>query len=427
MEKTNNIDTIIVGGGQSGLSVSYFLKKEGIDHIILEKADKPAFAWREQRWDSFTFVTPNSMISLPGVSYKDFNLHPDEFLPKDDILKYFEAYVELNKPPIQFNIEVKEISKFDSKWVVKTSNGDYTAQNVVIATGFFQTPKKLDMMDSINPAILQLHSSEYKNVKSVREGNVLVVGSGQSGMQIAEELYKSGKKVFLAIGNTKRIPRSYRGKDLTYWMKDLKMYDKTVDQLEDLSERLVGNAHVSGANGGHTVNLHQYAKDGVILLAKINRSNDFKIYFDNNLHQLLTNADSLEKKILPGIDKIIEKNNLDAPEEELEVLDDGFNQEIVEELNLKESNINTIIWATGYTRDYSLIKTEKKIIDEMGFPIQKRGVSVEDGLFFIGTVWLYKIGSSLLYGVGEDAEYLVNQIKNKRKIPEIISTIRTTS
>jgi putative flavoprotein involved in K+ transport len=297
--------------------------------------------------------------------------------------------------------------------LVKTSNGDYIAENVVIATGFFQTPKKLDIMDSINPAILQLHSSEYKNIKSVREGNVLVVGSGQSGMQIAEELYKSGKKVFLAIGNTARIPRSYRGKDLTRWMIKLKMFDKTVDEMDDLSERLVSNAHVSGANGGHTLNLHKYAKDGVILLAKINRTNDFKIYFDNNLHQLLTNVDSMEKKILPAIDKKIEESNLDAPEEELEVFTDGFNQKIVEELDLKESNINTIIWATGYARDYSFIKTDKKIIDEMGFPIQKRGITYEDGLFFIGTVWLYTSKSSLLYGVGEDAEYLVHHILNR--------------
>ncbi len=412
MEKINKINTIIIGGGQSGLSVSYFLKKEGIDHIILEKADKPASSWRGQRWDSFTFVTPSSMIDLPGVTYKDFNFHPDEFLPKEDILKYFEDYIEMNKFPIEFNIEVTEISKFDSKWKVKTSNGDYIAHNVVIATGFFQAPKKLDIMDSINPVILQLHSSEYKNVKSVKEGNVLVVGSGQSGMQIAEELYKSGKKVFLAIGNTSRIPRSYRGKDLTYWIIKLKMYDKTVDELDDLSERLVGNAHVSGTNGGHTLNLHKYAKDGVILLAKINRSNNFKLYFDKNLHQLLTKADSMEKKMLATIDKLIEKNNLDLPEEELEVLTDGFNQEIVEELDLKESNINTIIWATGYTRDYSLIKTDKKIIDEMGFPIQKRGVTEENGLFFIGTVWLYTSKSSLLYGVGEDAEYLVSYLLN---------------
>ncbi|MFX1448909.1 MAG: flavin-containing monooxygenase [Promethearchaeota archaeon] len=427
MEEINKINTIIVGGGQSGLSVSYFLKKEGIDHIIFEKAEKPAFAWREQRWDSFTFVTPNNMISLPGVSYKDFNFPPDEFLPKEDIIKYFEEYVEINKFPIQYNVEVTEISKFDSKWVVKTSNGDYIAQNVVIATGFFQTPKKLEIMDSINPAILQLHSSEYKNLKSVREGNVLVVGSGQSGMQIAEELYKSGKKVFLAIGKTQRIPRSYRGKDLTYWGIKLKMYDKTVDELEDLSERLVSNAHVSGTNGGHTLNLHKYAKDGVILLARIKRSNDFKIYLDNNLHQLLTNADDLEKELLPIIDKAIEENNLDAPEEELDVLNDGFNQEIIEELDLRESNINTIIWATGYTRDYSFIKTNKKIIDEMGFPIQKRGVTEENGLFFIGTVWLYKMASSLLYGVGEDAEYLVKQIKNKEEIPPITNTISNTS
>ncbi|MFX1455530.1 MAG: flavin-containing monooxygenase [Promethearchaeota archaeon] len=418
MEKLNQINTIIVGGGQSGLSVSYFLKKEGIDHIILEKADKPAFAWREKKWDSFTFVTPNNMINLPGGTFEDFNFPPDEFLLKEDIIRYFEDYIKINKFPIQFNVEVTEISKFDSKWVVKTSNGDYIAQNVVIATGFFQTPKKLDFMDSINPSILQLHSSEYKNIKSVREGNVLVVGSGQSGMQIAEELYKSGKKVFLAIGKTPRIPRSYRGKDLTYWGIKLKMYDKTVDELDDLSERLASNPHVSGANGGHTINLHKFSKDGVILLAKINRSNDFKIYFDKNLHQLLTSADSLEKELLPAIDNIIEEHNLDAPEEELEVLNDGFNQEIVEEIDLKESDINTIIWATGYSRDYSFIKTEKKIIDEMGFPIQKRGVTKEKGIFFIGSVWLYKIGSSLLYGVGEDAKYLVKQICSSNNSPQ---------
>ncbi|MHA2227459.1 MAG: flavin-containing monooxygenase [Candidatus Hodarchaeales archaeon] len=407
------INTIIIGGGQSGLSVGYFLKKEGIDHIILEKAEQPAFAWREKKWDSFTLLTPNSMNNLPGVTYKEFNFPPDEFLPKDKIIKYFEDYIEMNNLPIQFNIEVTEISRFDSKWAIKTSNGEYIAQNVVIATGFFQTPKKADIMDSIDQGILQLHSTEYKNLNSVKEGSVLVVGSGQSGMQIAEELYQSGKKVFLAIGSTARIPRSYRGKDLVYWLRDLKMFDKTVDKLENLSERLIGNPHVSGVNGGHTVSLHKYAKDGVILLAKINASNGFILHFDKNLHQLLSKADSLEKEILPAIDKLIERNNLDAPEEEIEVLYDGFNQEIIEELNLKDSNINTIIWATGYNRDYSLIKTDKNIIDEMGFPIQKRGVTEEDGLFFIGTVWLYKNKSSLLGGVGEDAEYLVTQIKSR--------------
>jgi putative flavoprotein involved in K+ transport len=409
----NEINTIIIGGGQSGLSVGYFLKKEGIDHLILEKAEQPAHAWREKKWDSFTLLTPNSMNNLPGVTYKEFNFPPDEFLPKNEIVKYFEDYIKINKFPIQFNTEVNEISKADSKWVIKTSNGDYIAQNVIIATGFFQTLKKTDIMDSINQGILQLHSTEYKNVSSVREGSVLVVGSGQSGMQIAEELYLSGKKVFLSIGSTARIPRSYRGKDLVYWLRDLKLFDKTVDKLDSLSERLIGNPHVSGVNGGHTVSLHQYAKDGVILLAKINRSNDVKLFFDSNLHQLLTKADSLEKELLPAIDKLIERNNLDAPEEEIEVLNDGFKQNIIEELDLKESNINTIIWATGYNRDYSLIKTDKKIIDEMGFPIQKRGVTEEDGLFFIGTVWLYKNSSSLLGGVGEDAEYLVTQIKNR--------------
>ncbi|MHA2216676.1 MAG: NAD(P)-binding domain-containing protein, partial [Candidatus Hodarchaeales archaeon] len=372
-----------------------------------------AFAWREKKWDSFTLLTPNSMNNLPGVTYKEFNFPPDEFLPKDEIVKYFEDYIEMNKLSIQFNKEVTEISRFDSKWVIKTSNGEYIAQNVVIATGFFQTPKKTDIMDSIDQGILQLHSTEYKNLDSVKEGSVLVVGSGQSGMQIAEELYQSGKKVFLAIGSTARIPRSYRGKDLVYWLRDLKMFDKTVDKLENSSERLIGNPHVSGVNGGHTVNLHKYAKDGVILLAKINQSNGFTLHFDKNLYQLLSKADSLEKEILPAIDKLIERNNLDAPEEEIEVLYDGFNQKIIEELDLKESNINTIIWATGYNRDYSLIKTDKNIIDEMGFPIQKRGVTEEDGLFFIGTVWLHKNKSSLLGGVGEDAEYLVTQIKSR--------------
>ena len=399
------IETIIIGSGQAGLATSYHLQQLGREHIIFDAADKPAHAWRNDRWDSFTFVTPNWTIQLPGAHY-DGN-DPDAFLLKDEIVAYFERYVEKFNLPVRYNTTVLEVTPLENGngYQVKTSGGDYHAKNVVVATGSFQKPKIPAFSANIPSGILQLHSGHYRNPNQLPEGAVLVVGSGQSGMQIAEELYQSGRVVYLSTGTAPRVPRRYRGRDIVTWLADTGFFDQTVDKLPSPKARFAGNPQVSGKNGGHSLNLHQFVRDGVKLLGHIAGVQNGKVVFSPDLKENLAKVDKAEKDIIGMIDKHIETNGIKAPRETLPDLQDGYSVEAITELDLKVANINTIIWAMGYTADYSVVKLP--ITDEDGFPIQKRGVTQYLGLYFVGMNWLSTRKSAILLGVNEDVEHII--------------------
>ena len=238
-----------------------------------------------------------------------------------------------------------------------------------MATGSFQKPKIPAFSANIPAGITQLHSGHYRNPGQLPDGAVLVVGSAQSGMQIAEELYQSGRVVYLCTGTAPRVPRRYRGRDIVSWLVDTGFFDQTVDKLPSPKARLVGNPQVSGKNGGHSLNLHQFARDGVKLLGHIAGAQDGKVMFTPDLKENLAKVDKAEKDIIGMIDKYIEANGINAPQETLPDLQDGYSVEVITELDLKSANINTIIWAMGYTADYSLVKLP--ITDEDGFPIQQ--------------------------------------------------------
>ena len=206
------IDTVIVGGGQAGLAMSYYLKQHRRRHIVLERAPRIANAWRNQRWDSFTLVTPNFQVRMPGAEYHGND--PYGFMPLAEVVKYFDDYVERFSLPVRCAVGVFSVEKNGPTYLVRTNEGSYEAENVVIATGLYQSPKKQKFAEKIPSRILQIHSMEYRNPSSLPAGAVLVVGGGQSGVQITEELYQSGRKVFLSIGRAGRVPRRYRGKDI---------------------------------------------------------------------------------------------------------------------------------------------------------------------------------------------------------------------
>jgi putative flavoprotein involved in K+ transport len=405
MEK---IETIIVGGGQAGLSTSYHLKQLGRENVVFEAAKKAGHAWRTDRWDSFTLVTPNWTIQLPGAHYNGND--PDGYLPKNEIVAYFEQYVEKFNLPVRFDTTVLEIAPLEkgNGYQVKTSGGEYQAKNVVMATGSFQKPKIPTYSLNIPAEILQLHSGHYRNPSQLPNGAVLVVGSGQSGMQIAEELYQSGRKVYLCTGFAPRVPRRYRGSDIVSWLLNTGFFDQTVDKLPSPKARFTANPQVSGKNGGHSVNLHQFVRDGVTLFGHIAGVQDGKVMFKPDLKENLAKTDKAEKDIIAMIDKYIEANGINVPREILPDLQDGYSVEMKTELDLKSANVKAVIWAMGYTADYSLVKLP--ITDEDGFPIQQCGITQYPGLYFVGMNWLSKRKSPILLGVNEDVEHIIAEM-----------------
>lgn len=405
VDEMEQIETIIVGGGQAGLATSYHLKQLGREHVVFERAEKAGNAWRNDRWDSFTLVFPNWTIRLPGAPYEGQD--PDGFLAKEEIVAYFERYVERFDLPVRFNTEVLAVTLLEDGrgYQVTTSRGAFQAQNVVMATGSFQRPKIPAFSANVPAGILQLHSGTYRRPDQLPAGAVLVVGSGQSGMQIAEELYQSGRLVYLCAGSTPPIPRRYRGRDIISWLIDSGFFGQTVETLPSPKARRASNPHVSGKDGGHSLNLHQFAHDGVRLLGHLAGVQEGKAIFIPDLKESLAKGDKIEKNIVEMIDRYIEANGIDAPRETLPDLQDGYSAEEITELDLESANITAIIWAIGYTFDFSLVKLP--ITDEDGFPIQQRGVTSYPGLYFVGTSWLSRRNSATLPGVNEDVEYII--------------------
>jgi putative flavoprotein involved in K+ transport len=406
---SEHVETVIVGGGQAGLAVSYYLTQQGRAHTILEQASLPAEAWRNHRWDSFTLVTPNWMTRMPGAEYDGDD--PDGFMARDQVVAYFEAYIERFSLPIRYDVRVRSVERNGAGYLVHTNEATIAANNVVIATGLFQAPKIPTISASLPAEVQQLHSSEYRKPAALPDGAVLVVGSAQSGTQIAEELYQSGRKVYLCVSGVGRAPRRYRGKDIVWWLVKIGFFDRTVDMLPSPKARFGGSNQGSGSDGGHDINLHQFARDGVVLLGRVQAAGGGKITLAPDLKENLARTDKAEAELLQRIDDYIEKLGLNAPPEAVPQLRDGYDEEVITELDVQAAGITSVIWATGYTFDFGLVKLP--ILGGDGYPIQERGITDYPGLYFMGLPWLHTIKSGLLFGVGEDAAYIASAIADR--------------
>ncbi|MEM8718087.1 MAG: MSMEG_0569 family flavin-dependent oxidoreductase [Cyanobacteria bacterium P01_G01_bin.39] len=403
---------IVVGGGQAGLSISYCLKNKDIDHVVLEK-NQIAYSWQDKRWDTFCLVTPNWQCTLPGYHYPGDD--PNGFMEKDEIVNYIKEYAKSFDPPVQEDVEVFQVKKEQSGdlFELSTSLGDYTADRVVIATGSYHQPKIPRIAERLNPNILQLHSSDYKNPQSVPEGEVLVVGSGQSGCQIAEDLHLAGKKVHLCVGGAPRSPRQYRGKDVVDWLDQLGYYDLTIENHPDKENvRTKTNHYVTGRSGGHEIDLRTFALEGMQLYGSLEDIQEDYLQFKPNLKRNLNRADEVAESIKKTIDDYITKNQISAPTEpdykpvwqpETETL----------QLNYQQANITTVIWCIGYQTDFSWVKVP--VFDGVGYPSHNRGVTSVNGLYFLGLPWLYTWGSGRFSGIARDAKYICNHIAERMK------------
>ena len=409
------IDTLIIGGGQAGLATSYYLTRQGHKHIVLEQSEKAGAVWRNRSWDSFTLVTPNWAFKIPGA--KSNGADRDGFMPRHKVIEFFEDYASSFGLPVTYKTQVISVTQTaDGMYRTQTNLNDYLSNNVVVATGFFQQPKVPGFSNNLSPDIHQLHSSHYRNPKSLPEGAVLVVGSGQSGCQIAEELLHAGREVFLSTGSAGRAPRRYRGKDIIEWLEIAGFFDLTPDQLPPGMGKFDGIPHLSGRDGGHTINLHKFAQDGITLLGHVRDAKHNTIVVAPDLYDNLKIVDTFERDATGMIDGYIDAKGLDAPGEALQELRNGYAQTIITELDLNKEGVSTILWATGYTFDYNILKLP--VLDQDGFPIQSSGVTNYPGLYFVGIPWMPSERTGFLLGVAESARHIASQIAGPVSVEE---------
>jgi putative flavoprotein involved in K+ transport len=403
-----HIETVIVGAGQAGLITSYYLTQHRHEHVVLEQSAKAAFNWRKRCWDSLRLVTPNwAFHRIPGVNHN--HAEREDFLSREKVIEFFDNYIKEFQLPVKYNSKVMSIEPDGQDgYLIETYKDNWITKNVIVATGFCQLPKIPAFAKHISSDVLRWHSSEYRNPGLVPAGAILVVGSGHSGCQITEELIGAGRKVFQSIGSTGRLPRRYRGKDIIEWWEMLGLLDLSAGQLPPGMGRFDAIPQFSTSKDGNSINLHLLARNGATLLGHVMNASDNKIAFVPNLYENLEKADQFERDATAMVDGFIQANGLDAPAEELPQYKDGFKQPIIYELDLKKEGINTIIWATGYRFDYSLVKLP--VFDKDRFPMQTNGATIYQGLYFAGLPWMPSQKSGFLVGVAESAKQIANAV-----------------
>jgi putative flavoprotein involved in K+ transport len=418
------IDTLIIGGGQAGLAVSYHLTREGWPHLVIER-DRVGASWLKRRWDSFCLVTPNWTLQLPGFPCRGAD--PDGFLPRDEIVRYLEAYARSFDAPVELGVAAERLTRRadGSGYRIETDHGPIEANNAVVTIGYFHRPSLPAFASSIPASVRQLHSSEYRNPAALAPGAVLVVGSAQSGCQIAEELHEAGRRVYLSLGSAGRFPRRYRGRDSDAWLADMGAFDEGFADPADPVERYRPNPHASGGNGGHSLNLRRFAKDGITLLGRVTGAAGRRLAFAGDVNEKVAKADQFSRDVMKEIDDYIAANSIAAREADATNSDDGDPDggpigvpyegpplPEIRSLDLEAEGITSIIWATGYSCDFDWINLP--VTDVRGYPIQDRGVSHYPGLYFCGLHWLYSLKSGLLFGVGEAAVHVAGHLAAAR-------------
>ncbi|SDT00590.1 putative flavoprotein involved in K+ transport [Pseudarthrobacter equi] len=411
-------NTVIVGAGQAGLATSYWLSQQGVEHRLLERRPALGGAWQD-RWDSFYLNTPNFSLDLPGKAYA--GSEPDGFQPRDATIGWFRNYAEDIAAPVELDTAVTRITPADGGFTVETDRGTWAARNVVLASGAFQRPRIPPAAVGISPDVLQLHSHGYRNPAQLPDGAVLVVGTGQSGGQITEDLLDAGRTVHLSVSSCPEAPRRYRGKDVFHWIMQVNVHGPEyginalqVDQLPSPAGRFMCNPLLSGNGGGRSIRLRSLGRRGVRLHGRFEGMHDGDPVFTDDLAERLTLVEAGFGQRLGRLsDAYIKAAGIDAPPPEIPDPDDWLPSESGARLDLAAEGITSVVWCTGYGLDFSMLDPSLALLDEWNYPRHLRGVTEHPGLYAVGLPWLTKHISATLPGVGPDAEYVAEHLASR--------------
>jgi putative flavoprotein involved in K+ transport len=404
---TKRVPVVVVGGGQAGLSTSYCLKQAGIEHLVFEKS-KIGSSWRSQRWDTFCLVTPNWQCQLPGYPYAGPD--PEGFMTNQEIIQYLESYAASFEPPVREGVSVFSVERRDvGDFVISTSDGSVVAEQVVVATGGYHVPRIPESATQFPPDILQLHSASYRNPDSLPAGEVLVVGTGQSGCQIAEDLHLAGRRVHLSVGPAPRCARRYRGKDVVEWLHQMGYYDMPIDKHPNKEQvRDKTNHYVTGRDGGRDIDLRRFALEGMRLYGPLESVADGRVAFSPGLKRNLDDADEVYRSINRSIDGYIARAGIHAPPEA--AYTPSWEPDVeTSSLDCRQTGVRAVVWSVGFGIDFNWVRLPAAF-DDRGYPRHDRGVTPIEGLYFVGLPWLYTWGSGRFCGVGRDALHIVDRI-----------------
>ena len=409
------IETVIIGGGHAGLTMSHFLSQAGREHVVLERG-RVGERWRSERWDSFCFQFPNWTIELPGYKYECDD--PDAFAPGREVVRFLDGYADFIKAPVRSGVSVRSLERADnsSRYLLKTNSGAIEVANVVIATGPFQFPAIPPVSAQLPGDLFQVHSSNYRNPTQLPSGAVLVVGSGSSGGQIADELIESGRRVYFSVGRHRRVPRRYRGRDYVWWSSAMGLFDQRADSLPSVEAKNWPLPLLTGVKGGYDLDLRRMAAGGATLLGHLRSVSGNTLGIADDLKDTLAKADVWFTDLKKLVDDYVTRIGMDVPNES--PLAEGLAEpkEISNpllELDLKAAGITSIVWATGFRNNFDWVKLP--VFDATGDPVHQRGITNLAGIYFLGLRWLYKRKSFFLImgGPAEDALYVAEHITGK--------------
>ena len=414
LNRPRTVDTVIIGAGQAGLVMSRLLAEAGREHVVLERRATLGGAWQD-RWDAFRLVSPNWTTSVPGYAYAGDD--PDGFMPRDELIAHFRAYASAIEAPVELETAATALDPVDrgaARFEVTTTRGSILARTVVVATGPFQAPHVPSIADGLAPSILSLHVDRYRNPSALPDGGVLLVGSGQSGVQLAEELQAAARSVTISVGHCGHAPRRYRGRDVFWWLRQLGTVGAglgvtlpTADRLLSPAARFACNPQLSGHGGGHDVNLRRMAAGGVRLVGRLVAFEGTRARLAPDLGDNLRYADAFfDERLRPLFDTFAERSGETFPPAEIERFEHDVPE--VTELDLAAEGISTVLWTSGYRPVLDWIHLP--VLDSFGLPVQTGGRSSVEGLCFIGTPWLLDMGSANLVGLVRDAETLASRI-----------------